>query len=483
MPTTRAQSVRSSSRTASPEFTGHAEQYSSQQSTSTPQSHRNLRSSGQPAEHVDVEHIDVSHLSREARALLEDDLAHTPGSQGSPRLMRSSARSASLTPSRNSARNSSKSNRGRVTPARRIEDISVTEDEDDHLASLQLVESIAEAPLWSEDPAQAAPGIAVEPVIAAEVEEWRDNLNPSNAILADIGESTRHEDIQSQPLDLDTDSGSESDDSTASEATTRTATPRRYGQSSTAANETEDEEDLDNMFQRALDAARGKAKVDEPGLQDELQADVLMVREKAVKERPIPGLSVPVIPRYDLDLSAAKQHNRRKNGTVAAQANHSVTDQEEGSSKGQSRTTVDTRNGKDIELEKDIATYQPEVSRKQKLKQPKPQSANEAWASLPSIPSSLLPQMKRDYQAMNLANSLDPKRFMKGGAKSSKIPETFASTTLTKERKYNPGSIVQNLVADSELGSYAKRKYNDFAGSRMANGRGQGWKKRKGEDW
>lgn len=34
--------------------------------------------------------------------------------------------------------------------------------------------------------------------------------------------------------------------------------------------------------------------------------------------------------------------------------------------------------------------------------------------------------MKRDYQALALANSLDPKRFMKGGTKLNKVPEAFA---------------------------------------------------------
>lgn len=34
--------------------------------------------------------------------------------------------------------------------------------------------------------------------------------------------------------------------------------------------------------------------------------------------------------------------------------------------------------------------------------------------------------MKRDYQALALANSMDPKRFMKGGLKTGKVPESFA---------------------------------------------------------
>jgi hypothetical protein len=86
-------------------------------------------------------------------------------------------------------------------------------------------------------------------------------------------------------LDADSDNGSESDDSTASEGTARTATPRRYGVSSRGGAESEEEEDLDNMFQRALDQARSAAKVDEAGGQDDLLADVMMVGEKLVKDR------------------------------------------------------------------------------------------------------------------------------------------------------------------------------------------------------
>jgi hypothetical protein len=62
-------------------------------------------------------------------------------------------------------------------------------------------------------------------------------------------------------------------------------------------------------------------------------------------------------------------------------------------------------------------------------------------------------------------------------------PKRLQNTTLAKERKYNPGSIVQGLVANSDLNSYAKRKYDEFSSTRMANGRGKGWKKRKEGDW
>jgi hypothetical protein len=119
--------------------------------------------------------------------------------------------------------------------------------------------------------------------------------------------------------------------------------------------------------------------------------------------------------------------------------------------------------------------------------------------------------MKRDYQALSLANSLDPKRFMKGGSKSGKIPEKFAvscsshirmtrvdsltwiqigtlleaprhlqDTTLTREKQYRPGQIVQSMTRDEGTEAYAKRKYGDLQSKRMENGRGKGWKKQKG---
>lgn len=180
--TTRAQSVRSASRTASPEFESQDERLRlSHHATSTPLSRRNLRSSGHPAEHVDVDHLDISHLSREAIALLEDDLAHIPGSQGSPRL-RTSARLASPTPSRGSARGTSKAARGKSSSARTIEDISVTEDDEDQhqrlLSSQVLPDNPSKVVIEEEEPT---------PEAEAEVEAWRENLNPVNASLVDSG--------------------------------------------------------------------------------------------------------------------------------------------------------------------------------------------------------------------------------------------------------------------------------------------------------
>ena len=147
---------------------------------------------------------------------------------------------------------------------------------------------------------------------------------------------------------------------------------------------------------------------------------------------------MPSIPVHSLDFSANRGHQR-------ASKKSAVDDNAEGSRASGSKLQLGG-NSAGRELERDDTVYQPELSRKQKMKvclhvthcalllrcslsfaqQPQTQSANQAWAALPTIPSALLPQMKRDYQAMNLANSLDPKRFMKGGAKSTKIPENFA---------------------------------------------------------
>lgn len=57
---------------------------------------------------------------------------------------------------------------------------------------------------------------------------------------------------------------------------------------------------------------------------------------------------------------------------------------------------------------------------------PKKQTASDEWAAMPRVAEEVLPQMKRDYQALVLANSLDPKRFMRGGNRAGKIPEKFA---------------------------------------------------------
>jgi len=59
-------------------------------------------------------------------------------------------------------------------------------------------------------------------------------------------------------------------------------------------------------------------------------------------------------------------------------------------------------------------------------------------------------------------------------------PRHLQDTTLTREKQYRPGQLVQSLTRDEDTGSYAKRKYGDLQSKRMENGRGNGWKKQRG---
>ena len=59
-------------------------------------------------------------------------------------------------------------------------------------------------------------------------------------------------------------------------------------------------------------------------------------------------------------------------------------------------------------------------------------------------------------------------------------PRHLQDTTLTREKQYRPGQLVQSLTRDEDTESYAKRKYGDLQSKRMENGRGNGWKKQRG---
>lgn len=65
------------------------------------------------------------------------------------------------------------------------------------------------------------------------------------------------------------------------------------------------------------------------------------------------------------------------------------------------------------------------------FQQPRKATTSELWASIPTPRADILPQMRKDYRALALANSLDPKRFMKGGSKSEKVPESFAVSYIS----------------------------------------------------
>ncbi|TXT15965.1 hypothetical protein VHUM_00468 [Vanrija humicola] len=236
--------------------------------------------------------------------------------------------------------------------------------------------------------------------------------------------------------------------------------------------ESDDSEDEEEALERQLAAARASAAAAEKkgkssagarstALGEDDDGELKFESEES-KEAPIPDLAIPSISTRHLVLA--------DDGTAHAG--------EAGPSK--------PREGAP---ELDRRAYERALSKREKLA-PKKATASELWATLPSARPDELPQMKRDYQALALANSLDPKRFMKGGNRAGKVPEKFAigtmvqaprhlqDSTVQKERKYRAGEIVASLIQDANIGSYAKRKYEDLQGKRMANGRGKGWQKR-----
>lgn len=86
--------------------------------------------------------------------------------------------------------------------------------------------------------------------------------------------------------------------------------------------------------------------------------------------------------------------------------------------------------------------------------------------------------MKRDYQALALANSLDPKRFMKGGTKLSKVPDSFAVSATLRQ-----GML--SLTTDWKDGRAAKApaSYNFDARSQVQAGPDCGKHRRGRRTW
>nr|ODN91597.1 hypothetical protein L204_05583 [Cryptococcus depauperatus CBS 7855] len=216
-------------------------------------------------------------------------------------------------------------------------------------------------------------------------------------------------------------------------------------------------------------ADQGSSKGESDGEQD------LMLRfdkdQLNNDEAPIPDLSIPKLPQNYLA------------STKDTRAAHSASVQPS------RRPSQPFTNGLES-LELDDRPYERPLTKQEKALQPRKATISQLWASIPTPRADLLPQMKKDYQALALANTLDPKRFMKNGSKSNKVPESFAigtmvetsrrlkDTTITKESKYRPGQVVQNIIRDEHMDTYAKRKYDDLQRSKMENGRGKGWKKR-----
>lgn len=111
---------------------------------------------------------------------------------------------------------------------------------------------------------------------------------------------------------------------------------------------------------------------------------------------------------------------------------------------------------------------------------------------MPAPPTALLPQWKREAEALQLRNSLDPKRFYKGGS-NKKLPKHFAIGRIlpsrnagdslaegaedARSRKYAKG-FANELLQDNQSQTYAKRKFGELQSER---GQAYGQKKRSQE--
>ncbi|WVQ73476.1 hypothetical protein IAR50_003048 [Cryptococcus sp. DSM 104548] len=269
------------------------------------------------------------------------------------------------------------------------------------------------------------------------------------------------------------DSSSESESDSESEPDS--------SEESDSESESDDDDQMERLLQAARDAAAAKAvKENNQGEESgEADGEIVLQFDKdqfEKKEAPIPDLAITNVPKTH--LSFTKEGQAKATIPVPSVASSSAGPSKRGSALQKPAQELDDR------------PYERPMSKKEKAQQPRKATASELWSRIPAPRADILPQMKRDYQALSLANSLDPKRFMKGGSKNDKPPESFAigtmletsrrvrDTTLTKEHKYRPGQVVQNIIRDDDMGSYAKRKYGDLQSSRMENGRGKGWQKR-----
>uniref|UniRef100_A0A0K3CQL8 BY PROTMAP: gi/342318881/gb/EGU10837.1/ deoxynucleotidyltransferase [Rhodotorula glutinis ATCC 204091] n=1 Tax=Rhodotorula toruloides TaxID=5286 RepID=A0A0K3CQL8_RHOTO len=118
---------------------------------------------------------------------------------------------------------------------------------------------------------------------------------------------------------------------------------------------------------------------------------------------------------------------------------------------------------------------QPKLSKKQ-LKANQPRTAGKQWFDLPATP--MTPELKRELDALRLSNSLDPKKFLRQGAKKDKVGEFFQighviapstrATTLSTPAIPQKRSFVEDLMADEESRAYAKRKTKEVMSKTMS---------------
>ncbi|GAA5982630.1 hypothetical protein JCM10908_006724 [Rhodotorula pacifica] len=117
----------------------------------------------------------------------------------------------------------------------------------------------------------------------------------------------------------------------------------------------------------------------------------------------------------------------------------------------------------------------PRLSKKQ-FRAAQPHTAGAQWFHLPATP--LTPELKREMDALRLSNQLDPKRFLRGGAKKDKVGEFFQighiiapstrATTLSSQPSIQKRSFVEDLLQDEESKAYAKKKTKEVMRKTMS---------------
>ncbi|BEI91067.1 uncharacterized protein CcaverHIS019_0311370 [Cutaneotrichosporon cavernicola] len=285
-----------------------------------------------------------------------------------------------------------------------------------------------------------------------------------------LGDGVTGRDSDEEGYQRSADSSSESDAS-SDDSDSDSASVSDASSNSDSDDDEDDEAELERQLAAAKAAATktatvstSKSSIESATALGENEEGELRLESDQPKEAPIPDISVPKLPARHLSLA--------DDGTAFAG--------EADAGPSESRSAP----------ELDCGKYKRALSKREKKAQPKKASASELWATIPAPRDDDLPQMRKDYQALHLSHTLDPKRFMKGGNKSGKAPDRFQigtmvdaprqmqNTTLRKEHKYRPGQVVTNVVGDVEAGTYAKRKFEELQSKRIFNGRGKGWQKR-----
>ncbi|GER48264.1 Fcf2 pre-rRNA processing protein [Striga asiatica] len=110
-------------------------------------------------------------------------------------------------------------------------------------------------------------------------------------------------------------------------------------------------------------------------------------------------------------------------------------------------------------------------------------TAGKKWFDMPA--QTMTPGLKKDLQLLKLRGALDPKRhYKKGDSKSKTLPKYFQAKSATEfftgrlTKKERKATLADELLADSTLGDYRKRKVREIEEANRPAGVDK-WKKSK----